>query len=146
MYLFYILYIHCIFDYYCDISVVSNKMKNEMKYDTIHLYIDTLKSVAILWIDMISFHLIDINDCFRSGRCRKLSPRAQWILAGIRSVELVPSNSQEFFQSSHLYFQWTLTQKRHISINIELVTSRVQDYLDSETRYRNDVIVSLCFG
>jgi len=25
-------------------------------------------------------------------------------------------------------------------------TARVQDYLDSETRYRNDVIVSLRFG
>jgi len=28
----------------------------------------------------------------------------------------------------------------------ECVVGRVQDYLDSETRYRNDVIVSLSFG
>jgi len=28
----------------------------------------------------------------------------------------------------------------------QMTTIRVQDYLDSETRYRNDVIVSLRFG
>jgi len=31
-------------------------------------------------------------------------------------------------------------------INRQQQTDRVQDYLDSEARYRNDVIVSLRFG
>jgi len=48
--------------------------------------------------------------------------------------------------TTHLYFAIYMTQSVFVNTNFACILSRFQDYLDSEKRYRNDVIVSLRFG
>jgi len=58
-----------------------------------------------------------------------------------------PGCYHSFIQSSNL-LKVEVTNSRcfFTKVNITSVAAIVQDYLDSETRYHNDVIVSLRFG